>query len=424
MGSQHSDTPVLLFAIVRRSMIEVSGIKYILLVPDGMADRPLDELSGKTPMQVARKPNMDYLAANGCVGMVRTIPPGMDPGSDVAAMSLLGYDPRKYYTGRAPIEAAAMRIPLDARDVAFRCNLVSSDGETMIDYSGGHVSTEEARELIALVNEKLGSSKISFYPGVSYRHIMVWRGGSPDVKTTPPHNITGKPIEGCLPEGDNEQLLRGLMFDSLELLDNHPINRRRRDAGKSPANMIWLWGQGFSLNLPNFFARTGLTGAVIAAVDLVKGLGMAAGIEAPSVPGATGYLDTNYEGKAACALDALRERDFVLIHIEAPDEAGHNGDIDAKIEAIESVDKRVLGRLLEGLKDVERFRIMVVPDHVTPISIRTHAEDPVPFALFSSFEPAGVHLRQSFGEPFDERAVPETKLRVEEGFRLIDLLLK
>jgi len=395
-----------------------TGIKYILLVPDGMADRPLDELEGKTPMQVARKPNMDYLAANGKVGAVYTIPPGMDPGSDVAAMSLLGYDPRKYYAGRAPIEAAAMQIALDAKDVAFRCNLVSSDGETMVDYSGGHVSTEEARELITLVNEKLGTTKISFYPGVSYRHIMVWRGGSPDVKTTPPHDIIGKPIRDYLPEGDGEQLLRGLVFDSLELLDSHPINQRRRGEGKPPANMIWLWGQGFSLNLPSFFGKTGLTGAVIAGVDLVRGLGMAAGLKAPKVPGATGYLDTNYEGKADYALDALREVDFVLVHVEAPDEAGHNGDIDAKIEAIESVDKRVLGRLLDGLKGVERFRILVVPDHVTPISIRTHASDPVPFALFSSFEPGETNL------PFDERAVPETKVRVEEGFRLIELLLK
>jgi len=399
-------------------MAKESSVKHILLVPDGMADRPLDELGGKTPMQVARKPNMDYLATNGQVGIVHTIPPGMDPGSDVAAMSLLGYDPRKYYTGRAPIEAAAMRIPLDAKDVAFRCNLVSSDGETMIDYSGGHVSTEEARELITLVNEKLGNGRISFYPGVSYRHIMVWRGGSPDVKTTPPHNIIGKPIKGYLPEGDGDQLLRGLMFDSLDLLDDHPINRRRRGEGKPPANMIWLWGQGFSLNLPGFFAKTGLTGAVIAAVDLVKGLGVAVGLDAPSVPGATGYLDTDYEAKADYALDALRERDFVLIHVEAPDEAGHNGDIDAKIEAIESVDKLVLGRLLDGLKGVKRFRILVVPDHVTPISIRTHAEDPVPFALFSSFEPGDGSV------PFDERAVEETKLRVEEGFRLIDLLLE
>ena len=397
-------------------MADRSGVKYILLIPDGMADRPLDELDGKTPMQVARKPNMDHLAANGKVGAVHTIPQGMAPGSDVAAMSLLGYDPRTYYTGRGPIEAASMEIPLERKDVAFRCNLVSSDGETMIDYSAGHVSTEEARELMTFVNEKLGTRKISFYPGVSYRHIMVWRDGSPDVNTTPPHNIMGEPIEDHLPQGDGEQTLRGLIYDSIDLLDNHPINRRRRDAGKNPANMIWPWGQGRTLDLPSFATKTGLTGAVVAAVDLVKGLGRAAGLKVVDVPGATGYLDTNFEGKARYALDALHERDFALVHIEAPDEAGHIGNIDAKIEAIENVDKKVLGTLLEGLKEVERFRILVAPDHVTPISIRTHAEDPVPFVLFSSFEPAGSNL------PFDERAVQETKLRVEEGFRLIDLL--
>ncbi len=395
-----------------------SPVKYVLLVPDGMADRPLDELGGKTPMQVAKKPNMDWLAAHGRVGAVQTIPEGMAPGSDVAAMSLMGYDPHKYYTGRAPIEAASMRVPLDRNDVAFRCNLVSSDGETMVDYSGGHVTTEEARELITFVGEKLGTSKIAFYPGISYRHIMVWRDGSPDVKTTPPHNITGRPIAPSLPEGDNDQSLKNLMFDSLEILDNHPINRKRRDEGHLAANMIWLWGQGFAVTVPSFFSKTGLTGSVIAAVDLVKGMGIAAGLKAPTVPGVTGYLDTNYVGKAQYALEALKTNDFVMVHVEAPDEAGHNGDIDAKIEAIESIDKKVLGTLIEGLKEYERHRILVVPDHVTPISIRTHASDPVPFALYSSFEQAGTTL------PFDERAVPETKLRVEEGFRLIELLLE
>lgn len=399
-------------------MNRTSVTKYILLVPDGMADRPLDDLDGKTPMQVARKPNMDRLASQGRVGMVQTIPDGMDPGSDVAAMSLLGYDPAKYYTGRAPIEAASMQIPLDARDVAFRCNLISTDGYTMLDYSGGHVSTDEARELINLVNEKLGTRRVSFYPGVSYRHIMVWRDGSPDVKTVPPHNIIGQPLKPSLPDGDNDQALRNLMFDSFELLDGHPINQRRRDEGKLPANMIWLWGQGFSVNVPSFFSKTGLTGSVVAAVDLVKGMGIAAGLAAPNVPGATGYLDTNYEGKAEYALLALMKHDFVMIHVEAPDEAAHNGDIEAKIRAIEDVDRRVLRPLLDGLRGFERFRILIAPDHVTPIEIRTHAADPVPFVLYSSFEDGNTNL------PFDERAVLETKLRVEHGFKLIDLLLE
>jgi len=390
-------------------------MKYILLVPDGMADRPLDELDGKTPMQVAKKPNMNYLAAHGRVGAVQTIPQGMDPGSDVAAMSLLGYDPRVFYTGRAPIEAVSMQIPLEKSDVAFRCNLVSSDGEKMIDYSGGHVSTEEARELITFVNEKLGTRKLSFYPGISYRHIMVWHGGSPDVKTTPPHNITGKPLEGHWPEGDGDDILRGLMFDSLELLNDHPVNQKRRAEDKHPANMIWLWGQGRALDVPDFALKTGKTGAVVAAVDLVKGLGRAAGLKVPTVPGVTGYLDTHFEGKAQYALDALKDRDFVFVHVEAPDEAGHNGDIDAKIAAIENIDKRVLGPMLEGLKG-QQFRILIAPDHVTPISIKTHASDTVPFIVYSSSEETETNL------PFDERSVPDTKLRVEDGFRLIELL--
>jgi len=399
-------------------MAESTPTKYILLVPDGMADRPSAQLDGKTPMQVARKPNMDHLAAEGRVGAVKTIPDGMDPGSDVAAMSLLGYDPRKYYTGRGPIEAVSLEIPLNKEDVAFRCNLVSSDGTVMVDYSGGHVSTDEARELITLLDEKLGTPRIQFYPGVSYRHIMVWRDGSEDVKTEPPHNIIGKPIEEYLPIGDGEDMLRTLIFDSLEILDDHPINRRRRDEGQNPANMIWPWGQGRALNLPKFLFKTGHTGSVVAAVDLVKGMGRAAGLSVVEVPGATGYLDTDFEGKARAALEALKNRDFVLVHIEAPDEAGHLGDVEKKIEAIENVDKRCLGVMLEGLRDVERFRILVAPDHVTPIEIRTHASDPVPFALYSSFEPAGTSL------PFDERAVEETKLTVEEGHRLIDLLFE
>lgn len=394
-----------------------SSIKYILLVPDGMGDRPLPELDGKTPMQVAKKPYMNFLAEHGRVGAVQTIPEGMDPGSDVAAMSLLGYNPKQYYTGRAPIEAVSMEIPLAKTDVAFRCNLVSSDGETMVDYSGGHVTTDEARELITLVNDKLGTHKLKFYPGISYRHILVWSGGSPNVKTTPPHDITGKPLAGNLPVGDGESELRGLLFDSLELLNDHPINRKRRDEGKKPANMIWLWGQGRALDIPSFTSKTGLRGSVIGAVDLVKGLGRAAGLSVPTIPGVTGYLDTNFEGKARYALDALKERDFVFVHVEAPDEAGHIGNLDAKIEAIESIDRRVLGPIMEGLKG-QRFRILVTPDHVTPISIKTHASDPVPFTIFSSFEEAGTNL------PYDERSVPETKLRVDDGYRLIELLTK
>lgn len=399
-------------------MTSNSGIKYIMLISDGMADRPLPELDGRTPMQAARKPHMDYVAANGVIGSLRTIPAGMDPGSDVAAMSLLGYDPRQYYTGRGPIEAVSMGISLERKDVAYRCNLVSSDGETMIDYSGGHVSTDEACELMTFVEKRLGSQAIRFYPGISYRHIMVWHDGAWDVKTVPPHNITGQPIEPNMPSGDGENRLKQLIFDSLDVLDKHPINKLRRDNGKPAANMIWPWGQGRALDMPSFFRKTGLTGAVVAAVDLLKGLGKAIGLRVIDVPGVTGYLDTNFIGKAQYALEALKSHDFVLVHVEAPDEAGHIGDIDKKIEAIESIDKLVLGTILDGMKGSDMFRIMVTPDHVTPIAIRTHADDPIPFAMFSSFEPNSTNL------PFDERAVPETSLKIEEGYKLIDLLLK
>lgn len=395
-----------------------SNVKYIMLISDGMADYPISEIGGKTPMQLARKPNMDFLASHGMVGAVRTIPDGMEPGSDVAAMSLLGYDPLKYYTGRGPIEAVSMGIPLETNDVAYRCNLVYSDGDTMIDYSSGHIRTEEANELITYVDKKLGSRNIKFYPGISYRHMMVWVDGKWDVKTIPPHNISGQKISPYLPVGDGDNVLRQLIFDSLEILDKHPINVRRRDEGLNPGNMIWPWGQGKSLGLPAFSIRTGLSGAVISAVDLIKGLGKAAGLEVIDVPGATGYLDTNFAGKAKYALESLNDHDYVLIHIEAPDEAGHIGDIDKKVEAIESIDKLTLGTLLQGLRSFDRFRIIVTPDHATPIAIKTHVPDPIPFAIYSSFEPASCDL------PFDERAVNDTPLRIDEGWRLIDLLTK
>lgn len=392
--------------------------KYILLISDGMADRPLPDLDNKTPMRIAKKPNMDYLAAHGRVGAVYTIPQGMDPGSDVAAMSLLGYDPRKYYTGRGPIEAVSMEIPLDRNDVAYRCNLVTSDGNFMLDYSAGHVTTEEAFELMTYINKRIGTNSIKFYPGISYRHILVWRNGKWDSKTVPPHNISGQPIKPSLPQGDGDSILNQLIYDSLEVLDNHPINQRRRDKGKNPANMIWPWGQEKSLSMPSFQMKRGLKGAVISAVDLVNGLGRAAGLKVIKVPGATGFLDTNFVGKAQYALEALKENDFIVIHVEAPDEAGHLGDIDKKIEAIECIDNKVLGTLLDGLRSVEKFRIIVTPDHATPISLKTHTDEPIPFLIYSSFESNSEIL------PFDERAVSETSFVVNEGCCLIENLIK
>lgn len=393
-------------------------MKYILLVPDGMADLPLAELDGQTPWQAAKTPNWDKLAKDSLVGSVLTVPAGMYPGSDVANMSILGYDPRKYYTGRGPIEAVAMGVPLDAKDAAYRCSLVTCDGETLIDYSSGHISTEESRPLIELIGEKLGGRQFRFFPGVGYRHIMAWRDGAVDVKTTPPHDIQGQKIAEYLPVGERDGILHQLMFDSLEILDNHPVNQRRRDEGKNPGNMIWLWGQGYAPDLPGFFREFGKTGAVISAVDVVRGLGRAAGLKIINVPGATGYIDTNYAGKAAYAVDALKDgADFVYVHIEAPDESGHEGNIDHKIGAIQDIDQLVVGPMVEAMRKVDDMRLLIVPDHATPIALKTHNEGPVPFLLYDSTTPN----RQS-NVPFDERAVEEARTQVEDGTELIRML--
>ncbi|MBC8138677.1 MAG: cofactor-independent phosphoglycerate mutase [Fibrella sp.] len=394
-------------------------MKYVFLVPDGAADDPLPELDGKTPLEAARTPNLDSLAAKGKVGSVLTVPEGMYPGSDVANMSLLGYEPGKYYTGRGPLEAAALEVPMADRDALYRASLVTTDGETLLDYSSGHVSTEEARELIALVNEKLGSRLFAFFPGVSYRHILRVTDGSVNLSTTPPHDIQGKPLAPYLPTGDMENELRRLVYDSLDLLDNHPVNRRRRDDGKPVANTIWPWGQGRPTTLPDFTAERGKSGAMITAVDLLRGLARCARIRVVDVPGATGYIDTNYRGKAEYGLHALFAggTDFLFLHIESPDESGHEGNIEHKIRAIEDIDKYVVGTLLAGFAEKKQpFRLLVAPDHATPIALRTHREGPVPFLYYDSTREESGRL------PYDERALPETRLIVEQGHRLIELL--
>ena len=392
-------------------------MKYIMLVPDGMADLPMAELDGQTPMQAARTPNFDALAEMSLVGSVLTVPPGMYPGSDVANMDLLGYDPRKYYTGRGPIEALAMRVPMDAGDVAYRCSLVSSDGTILIDNSAGHITTEEARPLIELINQKLGGDKRRFYTGVQYRHIMAEKGGSVDLQTIPPHDFVGKPLAGHWPEGAGAERLKQLMYDSLELLNDHPINVKRREEGKEPGNMIWLWGQGFAPSLPNFLGTFGKTGGVISAVDVVRGLGRATGLKVIDVPGATGYIDTDYTAKANYALAALDTLDFVYVHVESPDESGHEGNLDQKLRAIEDIDKKLLAVLRQGMAKRDNYRLVIVPDHKTPISLRTHEEGPVPFLLYDSQKP---HTASHF--PFDERAVSEAKTQIEDGTRLIRML--
>lgn len=393
-------------------------MKYLLIIFDGMADEPLAELDGKTPLQVARTPHIDQIASQSKIGAALTTPPGMYPGSDVTNMGILGFDPVKYYKGRGAIEAASLGIPMETTDAIFRTNLVSTDGEIMIDASADHISTEEARELIAVIDEKLSTNVIKFYPGVSYRHIMVWHGGSDNVHCAAPYKFHGEPIRTHLPEGDGDSKLIKLIEDSYEILDNHPVNRRRRDEGHLPANMIWFWGESRLPNIPAFFSKFGKTGAVVAAVDLIKGLGRMVGLKVIDVPGATGYVDTNYLGKGQAAVAALDNADFVWVHVEAPDESGHEKDIEKKIRAIEDCDNMVLGTILNGVnKKNHDVRILLMPDHPTPISTGSHSTEKVPFMLFDSTRPERNIL------PMDERAVHDTTLIVDDAPDLMKMLL-
>ncbi|HOE18001.1 MAG TPA: cofactor-independent phosphoglycerate mutase [Syntrophorhabdaceae bacterium] len=357
-------------------------MKYVVIIGDGMADFPLDELGGKTPLMAANKPYMDKMAGEGFCGKVVTVPEGFSPGSDVACMSIFGYDPAKYYTGRAPIEAAGMGIEMGNNDVAFRCNLVylAKGGTVMGDYSGGHITTGEAHALIKDLQNEIGGNEFVFFPGVSYRHIMIWKGGLWTMKTTPPHDITEKEIGGYLPGGEGAKVLTRLMERSQSFLAHHPLNKRREAEGRHPANSVWLWGQGKKARFPSFEEQYGVRGATVAAVDLIKGISRLAGFDAPYIDGATGYLDTDYKAKAAAALRLLENNDIVYVHIEAPDEASHNGNVADKIRAIENIDREVVGPVYEKTDDDTRF--LIVTDHATPISTRTHYACPVPFIMY------------------------------------------
>jgi 2,3-bisphosphoglycerate-independent phosphoglycerate mutase len=394
-------------------------MKKVILVMDGASDLPLEELSGKTPMQAARTPHLDSLAARGRVGKTSPAPEDMELGSDVANMSILGYDPRQYYTGRAPLEAASMGIPVEGADVAFRVNLVATDGETMVDHSAGGLTTEEGRELVEFLRHKLFHTNDArrLYPGVGYRHLMVWGDGPTDLRCVPPHNIVGQHFVRYMPEGDKDQSIRRKIWDSLEVLENHPINERRRGEGKPAANMIWPWGPGRMPDLPPFQSLRGTEGTMVAAVDLLKGLGKLAGLHTPDVPGATGYVETNWRGKAQAALDALAGAgDFAFVHVEGPDEAGHQGDLDAKIFSIEKIDAELLGPLLDGLAAMGDFRLLALPDHSTPVKLRKHDAYNVPFLFYDSANEESNNL------PFDETAMRQTRVKVPEGHTLIDLL--
>lgn len=366
-------------------------MKYVVVLCDGMADYPVPALGGKTPMMCADKPHIDALAKKAEVGLVRTVAPGMKPGSDVANMSVLGFDPTKYYTGRSPLEAASIGVDLKDTDVTLRTNLVTlSDEEnyedkTMVDYCAGDISTEEAAEIMRDVQAHFGNSEFSFYPGVSYRHCLVWANGTTDLgDMTPPHDISGRVIGEYLSKSENAKKLVQMMKDSYALLKDHPVNKKRVSEGKRPANSIWLWGEGKKPMLPSFYDTFGLKGAIVSAVDLLKGIGKCAKMETPQVEGATGYIDTNFEGKAEAAVHALKNGcDFAYIHLEAPDECGHRNEPENKVKAIEMIDSRVLPIVLQGLEEIrEDYKVMILPDHPTPIVTQTHASDPVPYLIY------------------------------------------
>ncbi len=390
-----------------------------------MADRALKELGGKTPLEVAFTPNMDKLAREGRFGRAKTIPDGFPPGSDVANLSILGYNPAEYYSGRAPLEAASMGVELNQDDIAFRCNLVTlkynktGTSAIMEDYSAGHISTPEARQLIEALNSALATEDIKFYPGVSYRHLMVYRNGPEKTECVPPHDIIGKEITEYLPHGQGEEVLRELMKASVGVLKDHPVNKKRLAEGKRPANSIWLWGQGRKPSMPTYQEKYGLSGALVSAVDLTKGLGVYAGFEILQVPGVTGYIDTNYTGKAEASIKALERHDFVYIHVEAPDEAGHSGDYRIKIKAIEDFDALVVGTLLRGLSAFEEYRILLMPDHPTPIEVRTHTADWVPFVIYDS-----RNVENNPVEGYSEKLIDrDDALEFKEGHRLMDYFL-
>jgi 2,3-bisphosphoglycerate-independent phosphoglycerate mutase len=391
-------------------------MKYIVLVGDGMADYPLPELGDLTPLQAADTPNMDFIAKHGMNGVAKTVPDSMPPGSDVANLSIMGYDPVRYYSGRGPLEAASIGVPLENDDIAFRCNLITEKNGLLVDYSAGHISSEEACILIEAVDSELANN-CRFHSGMSYRHLLVMKRGENAI-CTPPHDVVGQSVEDVLPRGEDADILIDLIRASKPVLETHEINLKRRKNGKNMANLIWPWGQGKALNMPRFKELYRVTGSVISAVDLLKGIGKSAGLDIIEVPGATGYLDTNFSGKAAYALDSLKERDFVFVHVEAPDEAGHMGNIEAKVKAIEDFDEKVVGGMLNDVGGYGEYKILVLPDHPTPIPLKTHTRDPIPFALYSSTEKADIVER------FDEFSAKEGVFGLVEGHRLMGMLMK
>lgn len=401
-------------------------MKYLVMLCDGMADEPNEALGNSTPMEKANKPCMDSLAAKAEVGIVKTVAEGLKPGSDVANLSVLGYEPAVYYSGRSPLEAASIGIDLKDTDVTLRCNLVTlSDDEdyenkTILDYCADDISSEEAKILIEYIQEKLGNDVFRFYPGVSYRHCLVWSNGNPHPGVlTPPHDITGKVITDYIPKGEAVDELYDLMKKSYDLLKDHPVNQARIARGKRPANSIWLWGEGTKPLLDNFSEKFGIKGSMISAVDLLKGIAICAGMNSVDVDGATGYLDTNFDGKCKAAIEEFKNgADLVYVHVEAPDECGHRGEIENKVKAIEMIDEHILGPVVEFLKGYDDFAVLVCPDHPTPLSIRTHTSTPVPYLIYDSKNEINSGVKV-----FCEKEARETGNYIEKGFTIMNYFL-
>ncbi len=394
-------------------------MKYAIIIPDGAADEPQQSLGGKTPLEAARTPAMDEIARAGVVGRSNNVPPSLPAGSDVACLSLLGYNPMEHFTGRAPLEAAAQGIELGADDWAIRCNLVTVQNQTMRDFTAGHITTEEATQLLATAQERIGNEWLQFYPGVSYRNLLVYRGAkqkapfSSDTRATPPHDLTDKSVLNDYPRGPGSDLLTRLMEESSAIFAEHPVNAARRAAGKSPATNIWLWGLGRTPRLQPFEKVYGVRGTMITAVDLLRGLAALIGWGRIEVPGSTGYVDTDYAAKGSFAIDALRKTDLICVHVEATDEASHMGNTEEKIKSLEQIDEHIVAPLHAALKQQGEYRILISPDHPTPIRLKTHSHGPVPFAI------AGAGIQPDVATTYDEVAADKSGLAFEDGWRLM-----
>ncbi len=399
-------------------------MKYFVLLCDGMADYPVPELGDKTPLEAAYTPNMDKLAEKSTIGLVKTVADNLKPGSDVANLSVLGYDPQVYYTGRSPLEAGSIGIDMRPDDVSFRCNLVTlSDEEryedkTILDYCADDISTEEARELVKYLAEHFDNDEFQLYSGVSYRHCLIWHKGTLDVAPlTPPHDITGKPIKEYIPTNPKAAKLYDMMIKSYDLLKDHPVNKAREARGLRPANSMWLWGEGVKASLMPFAEKYGLKASMISAVDLLKGIGKFSEMNVVNVEGATGYIDTNFQGKARAAVKEFENgQDLVYIHVEAPDECGHRHEIENKKRSLEIIDKEILGPVLEELDKFDDYKVIILPDHATPLSVRTHTNDPVPFLIYKKSAPVK-------GRTFNEKSAEESGLFIEPGHKIMEYFI-